>query len=605
MESTKYFKAMLVTLILILTFTEGHVDWTSSEANAVILKPIQDGYIDSLQPSVDFSGSNLYVEYYYFKPHSRQRWSFLLFNLTGIPRDSKIESAELYVYAFDVHGTLRVGAYRSSDTSWSERELYWTQARISSVSQRAADTKQLSNIAWYVFNVSSEVKESLRDGKLTLVLKPDYPEGFEHAASAVFYSSDQPGRFNSPRLEIVYASPTPSPAQPKGKVTLKLSVESHKIQVGTDLTIFGGLKIDGSPLKEKTVKIEYSLEGSAWTPISKVETDSDGTFKLRWKPEKEGRLRLRTTFEDEGYTVEDSTELEVEAKSTPLNMAYITVAAAALAAILFLGVDFMRRRRGRYRLLERKISKPEVGVVATETKRPEPQETAPSLKVKVEAEPRYVSIGHRGLDRLLGGGLRPNYVVALTSPSCDEVDLLIHRFLEVGLEAGNSALYVTKRFDIELANKHPKKLYHVICNTQVEVEAKQPNIYRVRGLDNLTELNITVARALEDMGRADGRISCIDLISDILLQHGPAATRKWLLDYVSRMKSRSLTTIATINSKMHPREEMEALLDIFDGQIEIWEEAAERGFQRYVRIKRMYHVNYIDETLSLSKTDFI
>jgi len=137
------------------------------------------------------------------------------------------------------------------------------------------------------------------------------------------------------------------------------------------------------------------------------------------------------------------------------------------------------------------------------------------------------------------------------------------------------------------------------------VEAKQPNIYRVRGLDNLTELNITVARALEDMGRADGRISCIDLISDILLQHGPAATRKWLLDYVSRMKSRSLTTIATINSKMHPREEMEALLDIFDGQIEIWEEAAERGFQRYVRIKRMYHVNYIDETLSLSKTDFI
>ncbi|MBS7629397.1 hypothetical protein KEJ23_05445, partial [Candidatus Bathyarchaeota archaeon] len=97
---------------------------------------------------------------------------------------------------------------------------------------------------------------------------------------------------------------------------------------------------------------------------------------------------------------------------------------------------------------------------------------------------------------------------------------------------------------------------------------------------------------------------CIDLLSDVLLQHGPAATRKWLLDYVSRMKSRSMTTIATINSKMHPKEELEALLDIFDGQIDIWEEEIESGFQKRMRIKRMYHVNYIDETLSIAKTDF-
>ncbi|MEM2982185.1 MAG: DNRLRE domain-containing protein [Candidatus Bathyarchaeia archaeon] len=603
MESTAYLKAPQVTLIFILTLASSFV---SSESHAAILKPTQDGYIDSMQPSVDFSGSNLYVEYYYFKPHSRQRWSFLLFDLSSIPVDSKIESAELHVYAFDVHGTLRVGAYRSMDTAWSEKELYWTQARVASVSRRAADTKQLSNIAWYVFNVSSEVEEALRDRKLTLVLKPDYSEGFEHAASAVFYSSDQPGRFNSPRLEIVYTSPTVTPAQPKGKVTLKLNAEPHKIHVGTYLSIFGDLKIDGSPLKEKTVKIEYSLEGSAWTTISKVETDSDGTFELRWKPEKEGHIRLRATFEDGGYTVEDSIDLEVEVKPTHLNLTYITVAAAATSAvILILGIDIVRRRRGQYRLFEKGVAKPEAEVVVTEAKRLEAPATVPSLKVKVEAEPRYVSTGHRGLDRLLCGGLRHNYVVALTSPSCDEVDLLLHRFLEAGLEAGNSALYVTKRFDIELANKHPKKLYHVICNPQVEVEAKKPNIYRVRGLENLTELNITVARALEDMGETDGRISCIDLLSDILLQHGPAATRKWLLDYVSRMKSRSLTTIATINSKMHPKEELEALLDIFDGQIEIWEKETERGFQRFMRIKRMYNVNYVDETLSIAKTDFL
>ncbi|MGQ9543591.1 MAG: DNRLRE domain-containing protein [Candidatus Bathyarchaeia archaeon] len=600
MKVYKSLKALSEILILILTVTVGQVACVGSETTATILKPIQDGYIDSMQPSVDFSGSNLYVEYYYSRPHSRQRWSFLLFDLATIPVQSKVESAELYVYAFDVHGTLRVGAYRSSDTYWSEKELYWTQARISSVSKRAADTKQVSSVAWCRFDVKSEVEESLPDRKLTIVLKPDYPEGFEYAASAAFYSSDQPGRFNSPRLEIVYTSPT----QPKGKAILKLGVDPYRIQVGTDLTIFGSLKVDGTPLQQRLIKVEYSFEGLVWTLISNVETDLDGAFILKWKPEKEGHLKVRATFEGEGYTAEDSVNLEVEAKTSyPHLTTYIAAAATATsAAILLFILKILGRRRRRHRLLEE--PKPATEGLVEAKERLEIIPAISTREFKIGVEPTYISTGHAGLDRLLRGGLHPSYAVVLTSPSCDEVDLLLHRFLESGLEAGHSALYITKRLSMELASKHPTRLYQVVCNPQVDAGSyKQPNIYTVKGLDNLTELNITVSRILESMGDGPGRVTCIDILSDILLQHGPASTRKWLLDYVSRMKSRFLTTIAILNSQMHPREELEALLDVFDGQIEIWEEKVDGEFRRYLRIKRMYNVDYIDETIPVMKAD--
>lgn len=43
-----------------------------------------------------------------------------------------------------------------------------------------------------------------------------------------------------------------------------------------------------------------------------------------------------------------------------------------------------------------------------------------------------VSTGYKDLDSLLLGGIPENYAIILTSPSCDEKDLLIKRFLEAG-----------------------------------------------------------------------------------------------------------------------------------------------------------------------------
>ena len=200
-------------LVLLVTLVISNPVATYAETKGAILKPIEDGYVDSLQPTVNFAGSNLVIEYFYIRPQNRQRWGFLLFDLESIPPNSSIRSAELYIYAFEIHGIIRVGAFRGLDTSWSEKDLYWTLARQSSITQTSNNSQQISNVAWYHFDVRKDVQDSLATNRLTLVLRPDYSQGFEYAASAVFYSNDQPGRFNTPRLEIVYTTEPPKPSK--------------------------------------------------------------------------------------------------------------------------------------------------------------------------------------------------------------------------------------------------------------------------------------------------------------------------------------------------------------------------------------------------------
>jgi len=593
--------ALILTLIVIIN--TGNITVTSAGGEAVILKPIEDGYIDSLQPSVNFAGANLAVEYFNFKPQSRQRWSFLLFNLTSIPQNNTIESAELYLYTLETHGALRVGAFRSLDISWNERDLYWTPAREASVSRTSNSTQQITNVAWYHFNVKGEVQDSLKTKRLTLVIRPDYSSGFEYAAGAVFSSNDQPGRSNAPRLEIIYATDTSRPS--KQRTAIILDTNSSRTGVGADIKIFGVLQSDGAFLNDKPVVIEYSFDTSDWKAISTVKTDEDGTFIITWRTERAGSFQIRARFPgNENYHATESlTQLQVESIQVgQINLAYVLTVVVAVAGGSFLLWNAIRKRhrikfKSQTGLLEATVLEP---------KPVEPEPRPPESAIEVISE--RVSTGHNGLDRLLRGGLSRNYATVLTSPSCDEVDLLTHRFLETGLQGGNSVLYITARLgrEPELAEKYPT-FYYMVCNPQTDSSRPDmPNIYTTRGLDSLTEINLTAARALAAMDRAGKeKVIFTDLVSDILLQHGPTATRQWLFDFISRMKSKYVTLFVALNSKMHSKEDLEALLDLFDGQIDLWDEKTDAGSRKFVRVRRMYRERYSDESLPIEKSDFL
>jgi len=224
-----------------------------------------------------------------------------------------------------------------------------------------------------------------------------------------------------------------------------------------------------------------------------------------------------------------------------------------------------------------------------------------TIEVKEVILPSRVSTGYRGLDNLLFGGIPEKYAVALTSISCDETKLLINRFLEKGAREGEITLLITVetgRWE-KLAEEFPNFTLF-ICNPQAETTMEAlPNVVKMRGAENLTDVNIPLVSALRKLGAPNGkpRRICIEILSDILLQHRAVQTRRWLIGLTAELKSRGFTTLAVMNPHMHPTEEVQAVLDLFDGEIEVYE----KKDLKFLRIKKMYEQDYIRNELPLRR----
>ena len=217
-----------------------------------------------------------------------------------------------------------------------------------------------------------------------------------------------------------------------------------------------------------------------------------------------------------------------------------------------------------------------------------------------------VATGYAVLDRLLYGGIRPNFAVVLTSPSCDERDSLIKSFLETGAKKGESTFYITidPGSAGSLAEEFPASFYLFICNPQAETIIKaSPNAFAFKGVENLTNINIALTQAIRKLDQAP-KISkriCIGLLSDLLLQHGPLQTRKWLTELLTQMRSTGFTTLAVIDPLMHPPEQLHAILGLFEGEINIREAETEKGLARFLKVKRMSNQKRLRDEILLTE----
>jgi KaiC/GvpD/RAD55 family RecA-like ATPase len=220
---------------------------------------------------------------------------------------------------------------------------------------------------------------------------------------------------------------------------------------------------------------------------------------------------------------------------------------------------------------------------------------------------RKVATGYKELDRLLIGGIPETYPVILTSPFCDERDRLIKRFLEKGLEEEEITFFVNT--DISemknLAKEFQSNFFIFICNPRADIIFNDfPNMIKLdRGVTNLTDINLSLAtafRRLDDLHNNSRRI-CITIISDVLLQHKAATTKKWLTDLVTELRSNGFTTLAVMNPLMHPPQDVQAILGLFEGEITIKEQETEKGSKKFLRIKRMYNQKYLDNEIPLKK----
>jgi len=230
-----------------------------------------------------------------------------------------------------------------------------------------------------------------------------------------------------------------------------------------------------------------------------------------------------------------------------------------------------------------------------------------SIAAKIsDATPLQITTGFEDLDNLLLGGLPHNYAVILTSPSCDERDMLVTSFLEAGRKEGQITFHVT--IDSSGVKTPIEELwsnfYLFICNPESGVFIDSlANVFKLRGVENLTDISIALNSAIRKLDRSlkSPRRICIEIISDILLQHHAVSTRRWLAAVIPTLKSRGFTILAVMNPHMHSAQEVHAVLGLFEGEIEIYKKKTQKGLKRFLRIEKMYNQEYLDTDILLKR----
>jgi hypothetical protein len=229
--------------------------------------------------------------------------------------------------------------------------------------------------------------------------------------------------------------------------------------------------------------------------------------------------------------------------------------------------------------------------------------TVQPTQTSIHVLPGRVSTGFNELDDLLGGGIPEKYAVVLASPSSDERSILIKLFLEAGAKAGETTFHITTEAGNAnaLSEKYPTNFYLFICNPQADaVIGDLPNVFKLKGIEGLTEIDIALTKAFRvlDPSASGAKRICLEIVSDVLLQHHAINTRRWLSALLPTLKSKGFTVLAVVDPEMHPPEEAKAVLGLFDGEIAIEEKETEKGTANFLKIKRLSNQKYSkDETI--------
>ena len=218
--------------------------------------------------------------------------------------------------------------------------------------------------------------------------------------------------------------------------------------------------------------------------------------------------------------------------------------------------------------------------------------------------PGRITMGYRDLDNVLFGGIPENYAVILTSPSCDEKESLVKRFLEAGAKNSEVTFHIVAKAteSKNLAEQFQSNFYLFICNPQADRIIKDmSNVFKLKGVENLTDINIALTSAFRKLDKPlkGSRRICIEVISDILLQHHAVQTRRWLTGLLTELKSKGFTTLAVMNPEMHSPQEVHGILGLFEGEINIYEKETEKGLQKFLKVNKMTNQKYLKSELAL------
>jgi hypothetical protein len=230
-------------------------------------------------------------------------------------------------------------------------------------------------------------------------------------------------------------------------------------------------------------------------------------------------------------------------------------------------------------------------------------------RVEYSATNPTVSTGIVELDDILYGGFPEGYAVLLVSPPFDEKDLIAESFLLKGIDQDEVVLLLTtkmRKMTSELVTEKPEHFYLFLCSPRADLILPDgPNIFKFQSPD-LTQINITMDSLLQDLSHrgTNPRRVVLEIVSDIILTHGAKTVRRWFRDVLTMLKVTKATSLSMIDPGMHAGDETRAVIDLFDGYINVEEKEVNGVPTKTLAIKRLYSKKYLKKEWILNQANW-
>ena len=219
----------------------------------------------------------------------------------------------------------------------------------------------------------------------------------------------------------------------------------------------------------------------------------------------------------------------------------------------------------------------------------QPRITAPTL-------PTFTS-----LEALVTTGIPQKYSLLLGSPACDERNLIVEQFIQSGVEKKLPSFMVTP--DVSFAQNAAKKfgdLLTVLAANPRATASEKNVIPLTTGVQNLTSLNIELVKLVKDRTGTGAKI-VLDVVSDVMLAQKMLTTRKWISDLVPRFGNWGFTVLGVFNPSLHSPEEVQGLIELFNGYVQIYEKELLGKTRRVITVRKMADLQYNEAELVIDK----
>jgi KaiC/GvpD/RAD55 family RecA-like ATPase len=394
---------------------------------------------------------------------------------------------------------------------------------------------------------------------------------------------------SSGKLAFIYPLPSSDPTRPVLRILFSTPVTAGQPYTFTydyDVTsdqdsLSWSETFDTSQVLIRSLTITITLppnyQPTGVQPSNATQSQTNGRTLVTWSgTDLSGLSNVGVTI---GFG--QSTSSPVSFSST---VSYAAVGVAVLAVGLF-GLSRFQTNRKKRRIEPYAILETQAKQAASELSRP------------------FISTGVPPLDYLLNGGLPALSASIMTAPACDERDMILRRILETGLKEGGVSVYVGKDTSkIEDFLDAPSGGFQVLVTRVQGLAGAKPQVRVTDKVDNLNGISIDLMSLLQSCPQdASSKRLCIDLLDDVLLTHKSTVTRRWLTTILGRVKALGFTVIATLNSQMHSQADAQAIVDLFEGHIQLAEKSVEEKPRIIMRVQKMFRWKVMDSEAVLDR----